>query len=123
MKTTITKRIEFCYGHFLPGYQGKCANVHGHNSFLEVTISRTSGQPSYQGMVVDFGELKGILSEVVEQLDHKLINDLLPIPTAENIAIWIFNQIDSRLKEALPGVQVEKIKVSETSNSWAEVTR
>ena len=122
-KTTITKRMEFCYGHFLPGYNGKCKNIHGHNAVLEVTVSRTHDLPSYPGMIMDFKELKTVTSGVLEILDHKLLNDVLTAtPTAENIAQFIFDYINSRLY-IYSGIQLEKVKVSETPDSWAEVKR
>lgn len=35
---TVTRKYSFCYGHRLPGYDGKCANFHGHNAEVEVEI-------------------------------------------------------------------------------------
>ena len=48
---------------------------------------------------MDFKELKDVLSPVIDQLDHKLINDIegLQNPTAENITLWIWQQIKPRL--------------------------
>lgn len=87
MKTTATKKFHFCYAHRLPQYNGKCSNMHGHNAEVEVTVSGTyRGPGEYHGMVVDFGILKNIVSPSIEAFDHCTINDLMLIPTAENIA-------------------------------------
>ena len=122
MKVMATKRVEFCYGHFLKGYDGKCKNMHGHNAVLEATVSRTIGEASYPGMVVDFGELKRVLAAIVEKLDHNLINDVLGVdnPTAEVMGRWIFNELQIRVPG---GLRVEKILLSETPDSWVEVVR
>ena len=105
----ITVRIDFCYGHRLLEYEGKCAHPHGHNGVLEVEIS--SAGLDGRGMVCDFGEAKARLRALVEEkLDHKMIlheSDVLvgalmgvgeePFvlevnPTAENIARLIFKE-------------------------------
>ncbi len=57
------------------------------------------GQPDEEGMVFDFVELKKYVSELVlSKLDHAYINDILPQPTAEYIARWIFEILDKPLK-------------------------
>ena len=88
---------EFCFdsAHFLPNVPDghKCKNMHGHTYRLKVFIE---GKPDpHMGWIMDFKELKDALAPVIERLDHKLINDIqgLENPTAENITIWIWNQI------------------------------
>lgn len=122
-KTTITKKFEFCYGHCLPGHKGKCKNFHGHNSTLEVEIDQTHRVETYQGMVMDFGDLKNIVKErIVDVLDHKYLNELPQFavvnPTAENIVDWIVKEllgIDSPLQYCLI-----RVRVYETPDSYAE---
>ena len=61
-------------------------------------------------MALDFGDLKAIVNrEVVDALDHRYLNDFIDNPTAENIAVWIWN----RLREPLAGL--EEIELHETS--------
>jgi 6-pyruvoyltetrahydropterin/6-carboxytetrahydropterin synthase len=63
------------------------------------------------GFVIDFGELKRIVSEqVVDVLDHKHVNDVIDNPTAENMTLWIWE----RLAGALPGLY--EIELHETRN-------
>jgi len=91
----IYKEFSFDSAHFLPYVPDghKCKNMHGHTYRLRVFIE---GQPDPRlGWVMDFKELKDVVSIVIDQLDHKLINDIdgLDNPTAENITIWIWQQI------------------------------
>lgn len=91
----IYKEFSFDSAHFLPNVpEGhKCKNMHGHTYRLKVVIE---GEPDpVFGWIMDFKELKDAVNPVIDQLDHKLINDIqgLENPTAENITIWIWKQI------------------------------
>lgn len=131
MKYGVTRLIHFCYGHRLWGHAGKCRHPHGHNAVLEITIS--SENLDSLGMVVDFDEIKKKIQSWVEaELDHKMIlNKKDPLvavfkksgdpvvtlpsnPTAENIAVYIFNYAQSQ------GLGVSLVKLWETHNSFAE---
>lgn len=106
----IYKEFSFDSAHFLPHVPDghKCKNLHGHTYKLRVFIS---GPLDPQlGWIMDFKELKDKLAPVIDQLDHRLINDIpgLHNPTAENITVWIWNQI----KPALP--LLTKIELYET---------
>lgn len=104
---------EFDAAHRLPGYQGKCANLHGHTYRAEVVIE---GQVGPQGFVMDFYHLKRILGSALQDLDHSNLNDLLPNPTAELIAEWLCQ----RLKKDLEGTSVRlvSLKLWEGRNQW-----
>ncbi len=71
LKTTAT----FDSAHFLSGYHGKCANLHGHHWIVEVTIAKIDLQTEGEkrGMVVDFSELKQAVRELADDFDHALI--------------------------------------------------
>ncbi|MDY0215093.1 MAG: 6-carboxytetrahydropterin synthase [Bacilli bacterium] len=122
-KITITKRFEFCYGHHLPGYSGKCVNAHGHNSTLEIEIDNHHNVTTYPGMVMDFGDLKKIVKEqIIDYLDHKDLNTLTEFqnqpPTAENIVemiVGILTNAFSPLQYCLV-----RVRVYETPDSYAE---
>lgn len=133
---TVTKKFSFCYGHFLPDYDGKCANQHGHNSEVEVEVAMLDATPrernmpprdGYPGMVMDFGDLKKIVAPLIDALDHRQLNDVLPPeclpPTAENIALWLVGEIDSALMEYDDIHYLVRLRVSETPTSWAEWRR
>jgi 6-pyruvoyltetrahydropterin/6-carboxytetrahydropterin synthase len=141
--TSITKIITFDAGHRLSDYVGKCQNIHGHTYRVEVTIK---GIVDNSGMILDFGKLKEVLKEVVEnKFDHKLIlksGDVvnrqiekveLPEticwveynPTAENMAKDIFDSFRERFAsyELFPKwLSVERVRVYETQDSYAEVS-
>ena len=65
----------FDSAHFLSDYEGKCANIHGHRWVVEAVFCgkdlRNSG--SQRGMLVDFGDIKGVLREIAAGFDHSLI--------------------------------------------------
>jgi 6-pyruvoyltetrahydropterin/6-carboxytetrahydropterin synthase len=127
---SVTKRIEFCYGHRLLDYDGVCRHPHGHNGVAEIEI-RNSDLDS-RNMVVDFSDIRRIVKGWIDrELDHKMIlrrDDPLvtamqalgePIylldsnPTAERIARLIF---DVSREQGLP---VTRVTLWETSTSWA----
>lgn len=116
---TVTKRFEFAYAHRLPGYEGKCKNLHGHTGIIEIEVS---GPPKdrtkvYPTMVCDFSDLKGIVQqEVILILDHKFLNDVMEYPTAETMSEWIWDRL-----YLIFGDHLVRIRVYETPNSWAEL--
>lgn len=83
---------------------GKCSNpnYHGHNYELEVGV--TGAVDPETGFVIDLGLLKQIIKEEVEDaFDHKNLNVEVPVfkklnPTAENIAIVIWEKLRNRLE-------------------------
>ena len=91
----IEKKIEISACHRLDlDYESKCTRVHGHNWI--VTVYCRSEELDHNGMVIDFSEIKRL---VKEPLDHQVLNDVLPFnPTAENIARWCTEQIDTCYK-------------------------
>lgn len=86
---SIGKLFSFAAAHFLPNYEGPCANLHGHEWRLEIVIEKRIDKDT--NMVMDFGDLKQIVNKhIVNQLDHSYVNDVVPHPTAENMLIWIW---------------------------------
>lgn len=125
---TATKIFTFDSAHFLPGYKGKCANIHGHTYKLEVTVGNVNEVlivgGSSDGMVMDFYDLKMIVEKhLLEQWDHKLINETGKYetirPTAENMCNQAFYTISSHLPF---GIRVTSVKLWETPTSYVEVT-
>ena len=53
---TVSREIDFCYGHRLLNYEGKCRHLHGHNG--RVILSFDAAGLDSHGMVVDFNEVK-----------------------------------------------------------------
>lgn len=77
MMLRLTKQFVFEMAHALPGYEGKCRNVHGHSYRLSVTVEgerRQQPGTSSDGMVVDFRLIKEVVDRcVVEPFDHALV--------------------------------------------------
>ena len=130
---SVTKRIEFCYGHRLLDYDGVCAHPHGHNAIAEIEIR--SRELDTRNMVADFSDIKRIVKGWIDrELDHKMIlrrdDPLVPLlksagepmylvdsnPTVERIARLIF---DISREQGLP---VVRVTVWETPTSWATYT-
>jgi 6-pyruvoyltetrahydropterin/6-carboxytetrahydropterin synthase len=128
----VTRREVFSASHrlFNPNFSdeendrlfGKCNNLngHGHNYILEVIVSGEVDPNT--GYVIDLKVLKEIIKKnVIRNVDHKNLNldvDFLKgkIPTAENIAIGIWNQ----LVDKLPSGKLYSIKLYETENNYVE---
>ncbi len=90
---------DFAAAHFLRDYNGKCENLHGHN--YKVYAHVRGNKLNEGGMLIDFSKLKGALREVCKQLDHTNLNDMQVFdqnPSAERIAMYIFDGIVSVLK-------------------------
>ena len=106
----------FAAGHALRNYRGKCENVHGHNYRVQVIVRGKEIDP-LTGMLADFVELKRLLREASEPLDHVFLNDIEPFtvvnPSAENIAVYICEKMQAGLSQGNP-VEVAEVKVWET---------
>jgi 6-pyruvoyltetrahydropterin/6-carboxytetrahydropterin synthase len=110
----------FASGHALRNYRGKCENVHGHNYRVQVLVR--GEKLDDVGMLADFTALKKLLREVSEPLDHVFMNDIEPFttvnPTAENLAVYIFEKMKEGLKLENGG-KVSEVKVWETDIQYA----
>jgi len=94
-KLLIKKVFKFDAAHNLTKYHGKCEKLHGHTYKLVITVA---GIPNSEGMVMDFVELKNMVNkEIISVLDHSYLNDIIDNPTAENIAIWVWNRLFDKL--------------------------
>ena len=113
----------FAAGHALRGYKGKCENVHGHNYRVRVTIE--GERLNSIGLLVDFVEMKRLMKEIIEYLDHRFINDLPPFdevnPTAENMALWFHERVQEKLDSgaAEVPVRVTEVTIWETDTNIA----
>ena len=68
----VTETVEFCYGHRLLRYKGKCAHLHGHNGRAEIELASPSLND--QSMVADFSDIGRIVKEWIDQnLDHRML--------------------------------------------------
>lgn len=115
----LTIISDFAAAHNLRGYEGECENLHGHNWKVEVTVANRGLNKI--GLAVDFKVLKKILKEVLENLDHKYLNEIPPFdkenPSSENLARYIFKQFKKAIKDK--NIKVAKVKVWESDNAAA----
>ena len=113
---------EFSSAHSLRDYPGKCAGVHGHNWKVRLTVR--ADVLDGRGMAVDFGNLKALLEEVLEPLDHRDLNQVPPFetlnPTAENLARVIFEKVERKLPG---GTALDKVELWESDKSRVEYSR
>lgn len=115
MKVTVHRKAHFNAAHRLYRKDwpfekneevfGKCNNpqYHGHNYELIASVTGEIDQET--GFVMDVKILKDLIkSEVEDAFDHKNLNEQVPEfenlnPTAENIAVVIWNKLKPKLKE------------------------
>jgi len=132
----IRSESNFDSAHFLKGYIGKCSNLHGHHwrVVAELAAPELSEEEQTMGMVLDFGDLKRLLKDMCDNLDHCLIYEsgslrektiealseedfrLVEVPfrpTAENFARYFYDEIRGA------GYPVHRVEVYETPNNCA----
>jgi len=98
----VTIRKSFSAAHLLREIGGKCEELHGHNFIVE--ISAAAEMLNQEGLVIDFRLLKRWTDEVLDQIDHKYLNEL-PFfkgmnPSSENIARFLYERIGEKAKPA-----------------------
>ena len=115
----VTREIDFCYGHRLLDYDGKCKYLHGHNGRAVIVLEGES--LDHRGMLLDFSDIKDVVSRWIDDhLDHRMLlhrdDPVVPVlremgepmylldqnPTAENIARLIF---EFTLSQGLPIIE------------------
>lgn len=110
----LVKKFTFDAAHHLPNYRGKCKQLHGHTYHLEVIVNRTVNPDT--GMIMDFAELKHMVTSMaLDYLDHRLLNDVIPNPTAENIVVWIRDKIGKHIEGDVT------LRLWETPDSYVEL--
>lgn len=111
----------FAAAHQLKMVAKKCENLHGHNWKVEVCVAGESLNDA--GILVDFGELKQNVSEIMTRLDHNFLNELDYFndhnpPSSENIAVYIANSLQTMLKD--PKIRVTSVTAWESENACAK---
>jgi 6-pyruvoyltetrahydropterin/6-carboxytetrahydropterin synthase len=133
MALLVTRRATFAAAHVLrrPEWSerrnrevfGACAGEHGHNYVLEVSVSGTLDPAT--GMVINLKSLdQSIREAVIDHVDHRHLNHDVPflegvVPTAENLALAFWKQLDANLS----GARLERLRLVESENNSVEVSR
>jgi 6-pyruvoyltetrahydropterin/6-carboxytetrahydropterin synthase len=106
----------FASAHALRNYKGRCENVHGHNWKVRVVIE--GEKLDLTGMLVDFLDVKSLLNEILDRIDHQFLNEIPPFdvinPSAENIAEYFYQQLTGKLAETPVPVRLREVKIWET---------
>ena len=119
----------FSAAHFLRNYKGKCESLHGHNWKVEVNVK--SQNLNSAGMVMDFSQVKAIADKIMDELDHKQINEIDYFsakggsadggkghnPSSEEIAKFVFNKLEDEIAKF--SCKVSEVSVWETDSSCA----
>jgi 6-pyruvoyltetrahydropterin/6-carboxytetrahydropterin synthase len=118
----VTVEDTFAAGHYLRNYKGKCENPHGHNYKVRITLA--GAELDKAGLLLDFRELREVMKETIERLDHQMINELEPFrvlnPSAENLAKYFYDQSNVKLASVTNGrVRVKNVTVYETETTTA----
>jgi 6-pyruvoyltetrahydropterin/6-carboxytetrahydropterin synthase len=118
MATEIFKIFSFSAAHYLPQLPEShpCSHMHGHTFHVEIHLCGPVNPQT--GVVLMFEEIKNAWQPLHNILDHRTLNDIpgLEIPTSENLAHWIWQQ----LKPTLP--LLSKIVIKETSTCGVTYT-
>ncbi|MFQ5590989.1 MAG: 6-carboxytetrahydropterin synthase QueD [Phycisphaerae bacterium] len=115
-RVRLVREFRFEAAHRLPHVPAghKCGRLHGHSFRVELICEGEVDPKS--GWLMDFADMKRAFAPLVEQLDHRYLNDVMGLenPTAEQIARWIW----VRLKPEMPSLA--QINVAETCAARCE---
>ena len=107
----------FSAAHLLKDYKGPCSKLHGHNWKVRVCVK--AKEQNEIGMAMDFGFLKAILSNIISNLDHSYLNEVVPFtecnPTSENLAKYIYECMEKELIDK--SVAISEVEVYESEKS------
>ena len=114
-EVTIIK--SFSAAHLLAEIGGKCEELHGHNFKVEVTVD---GQElNSEGILIDFRLVKKWLKEILDEMDHQHLNNLPSFvdknPSSENIAHFVYGEMQNKVKDA--EVKILRVKVWESESA------
>lgn len=115
MSVRIYKRFHIEAAHRLPNVPAghKCARLHGHSFVVDLHVE--GEVDPHTGWVMDFADIKRVFQPIYDRLDHHYLNDVpgLENPTSENLARWIWREV----QPLLPGLA--EVVVHETCTSGA----
>jgi len=109
----------FAAAHRLALVGSKCENLHGHNWKIEVFL--TGDRLNDAGVLMDFGDIKALLRDIIGRLDHQFLNEL-PIfagrqPSSERIAAFVAEELQKAI--GAPGVRISRVSAWESDDACA----
>jgi 6-pyruvoyltetrahydropterin/6-carboxytetrahydropterin synthase len=135
---SLTKKFEFSASHRYwredwskeknERIFGNCTSPYGHGHNYELHVTVIGHIDPHTGMIINLSDLKARVKEIVDAFDHKFLNLDTPyfkkkVPTTENIAIVLFELIDERLKPFSDRMQLQRVRLYERNDLYADVWR
>jgi len=115
----LTIKTSFAAAHNLINYQGDCENLHGHNWRVDVAV--TARELDKAGLGIDFKILKKEAGLIINELDHKYLNENPAFasisPSSEHISRYLYQRLCSHLNN--DNIKVESVTVWESENASA----
>ena len=113
MQAELIKTFRFEAAHSLPNVPNghKCSRLHGHSYRVDIHVT---GEPDpHTGWVIDFGRIKQVAGAVLDELDHRCLNDIpsLANSTSELLCKYLWD----RIAPALEGLSAVTVWESDTS--------
>ncbi|UCH20976.1 MAG: 6-carboxytetrahydropterin synthase QueD [Deltaproteobacteria bacterium] len=110
----------FAAAHQLKMVAEKCENLHGHNWKVEVCVA--GKKLNRAGVLLDFGEIKKHVADIIKTLDHKFLNDIELFhddypPSSENIARYVARELQAAIKDST--IKVSRVTAWESENACA----
>lgn len=106
----------FSAAHQLRGYKGKCEQVHGHNWKVQAHV--VAERLNEIDIAMDFHDIKKLLNEILEPIDHSFLNDIFPFteknPSSENMAKWIYDSLNKKFPNEHTQVSAVTVWESDT---------
>lgn len=114
---------QFAAAHRLENFYGKCEALHGHNWKVEVSL--VGDRLDNAGLLMDFGQVKARTQELLEEFDHKYLNELPAFreqnPSSENLARYVFERLAATINR--DGVRIHRVSVWESDTSCASYSQ
>lgn len=105
----VSVEFGFSASHRVSAEGAPCRGLHGHDYRVRLTLDRPLDPTT--GLAADHAQIRSLfLTKVFARIDHRNLNDFLENPTAERVAIWLFDL----LREDLPALS--EIRVAETAD-------
>lgn len=131
-QTVFVRRVHFSCGHRYANPEfseeknrqvfGACYSPHGHGHNYALEAHFTGPIDPQTGMVLNLVQADKLLEQISQQLDHQFLNEDVEhfktnIPTTENMAVYVFDQLAAQLE---PPVELLRVRLYECEDIWAE---
>ena len=123
----ISVMTDFAASHIIHGHPGRCARLHGHNWKIETSIRIPENMINNIGIGVDFKDLKLMVREIIDLLEHRHLNDIPPFnkinPTAENLSKWIYDKLEKLFEDRKLNIKLLALSLWENDRSCVKYSK